>query len=157
MADISKIKLPNNSEVNIKDSRIPGVTSSVTSGSTNVVTSGGVSSALGNYVPKSGCTMDEEAELTIPSYDGSDLSTKCSITTSAVEINDYISGYDIVLDGEYPALTVKSNIGNATQNTTHYTAENIVHYPPSGDTSYQYGFPAKSGTFAMTSDIPDGS
>ena len=46
MADVSKIKLPNNTEVNIKDSRISGVDSTPTSESTNVVTSGGVHSAL---------------------------------------------------------------------------------------------------------------
>lgn len=42
MADISKIKLPNNSVVNIKDARITGVDTEPTSGSDNVVTSGGV-------------------------------------------------------------------------------------------------------------------
>jgi len=42
MADASKIRLPDNSVVNLKDSRIPGVDSTPTSGSTNVVTSGGV-------------------------------------------------------------------------------------------------------------------
>lgn len=46
MADISKIKLPDNSVVNIKDARITGVDSTPTSGSTNVVTSGGVHEAL---------------------------------------------------------------------------------------------------------------
>ena len=42
MADVSKIKLPNNTTVNIKDYRIPGVDTSPTSGSDNIVTSGGV-------------------------------------------------------------------------------------------------------------------
>lgn len=46
MADISKIKLPNNSVVNIKDARITGVDSTPTSNSTNVVESGGVYSAI---------------------------------------------------------------------------------------------------------------
>lgn len=46
MADISKIKLPNNSVVNIKDARITGVDTTPTSGSTNVVTSGGVHASL---------------------------------------------------------------------------------------------------------------
>ena len=46
MADVSKIKLPNNTTLNVKDSRIPGVDSTPTSGSTNVVTSGGVYTAL---------------------------------------------------------------------------------------------------------------
>ena len=42
MSDVTKIKLPDNSEYNIKDYRIPGVDSTPTSGSNNVVTSGGV-------------------------------------------------------------------------------------------------------------------
>jgi len=42
MSDVTKIKLPDNSEYNIKDYRIPGVDSTPTPGSNNVVTSGGV-------------------------------------------------------------------------------------------------------------------
>jgi hypothetical protein len=43
---VQKIKLPNNTTEDIHDSRISGVTSSVTEGSTNVVTSGGVYTAI---------------------------------------------------------------------------------------------------------------
>lgn len=46
MADVSKIKLPDSSEYNIKDYRIPGVDTTPTSGSDNVVTSGGVYEAI---------------------------------------------------------------------------------------------------------------
>lgn len=46
MADISKIKLPDNTVVNIKDYRIPGVDTTPTSGSSNVITSGGIYQAL---------------------------------------------------------------------------------------------------------------
>ena len=46
MSDVTKIKLPDNSEYNIKDYRIPGVDSTPTSGSNNVVTSGGVYNAI---------------------------------------------------------------------------------------------------------------
>lgn len=42
MADVSKIKLPDQSIVNIKDYRIPGVDTTPTSGSSNLITSGGV-------------------------------------------------------------------------------------------------------------------
>jgi hypothetical protein len=42
MADVKKIKLPDNTIVNIKDYRIPGVDTAPTSGSDNVITSGGV-------------------------------------------------------------------------------------------------------------------
>ena len=46
MADISKLKLPSGEEINIKDYRIPGVDSAPTSGSDNVVTSGGLYNSL---------------------------------------------------------------------------------------------------------------
>ena len=47
---IKKIKLPNNSVVDINDPRIPGVDTTPTSGSTNVVTSSGVYAALQNIL-----------------------------------------------------------------------------------------------------------
>ncbi len=46
MADVKKIRLPNGTDLTIKDSRITGVDNAPTSGSGNVVTSGGVYSAL---------------------------------------------------------------------------------------------------------------
>lgn len=46
MADVTKIKLPDNSEYNLKDHRIPGVDTTPTSGSDNVVTSGGIYDAM---------------------------------------------------------------------------------------------------------------
>lgn len=42
MADVNKIKLPDNSEYNIKDYRIPGIDTTPISGSENLITSGGV-------------------------------------------------------------------------------------------------------------------
>lgn len=42
MADVSKIRLPDSTVVNLKDYRIPGVDTEPTSGSSNIVTSGGV-------------------------------------------------------------------------------------------------------------------
>lgn len=47
---IKKVKLPNNTVVDINDPRIPGVDSTPTSGSTNVVTSSGVYAALQNIL-----------------------------------------------------------------------------------------------------------
>lgn len=43
---ISKVKLPDNSVEDIHDARIPGVDSTPTSGSSNVITSGGVYAAI---------------------------------------------------------------------------------------------------------------
>jgi len=45
---LKKIKLPDNSVVEIQDSRISGIDSTPTSESTNVVTSGGVAAAISN-------------------------------------------------------------------------------------------------------------
>ena len=47
---IKKVKLPNNTVVDINDARIPGVDSTPTSGSTNIVTSSGVYAALQNIL-----------------------------------------------------------------------------------------------------------
>ena len=46
MSEVSKIQLPDNTVVDIKDARIPGVDNVPTSGSDNLVKSGGVYSAL---------------------------------------------------------------------------------------------------------------
>lgn len=42
MADVTKIKLPDNSVVNIKDNRIPGIDEVPKENSSNIITSGGV-------------------------------------------------------------------------------------------------------------------
>ena len=59
MADINKIKLPDNSIVNLKDYRISGVDSTPTSGSDNVVTSGGVYTALGSKADASSVVQSD--------------------------------------------------------------------------------------------------
>lgn len=46
MAKIKKIRMPNNSTYDINDTRIPGIDTEVTTGSSNVVTSGAVASAI---------------------------------------------------------------------------------------------------------------
>ena len=54
---IDKVKFPNGNTENIQDSRIPGVDSTPTANSANLVTSGGVKSALSGYLPLSGGTL----------------------------------------------------------------------------------------------------
>lgn len=46
MADVSKIKLPDNTVLDIHDVRITGVDTTPTASSTNVITSGAVYSSL---------------------------------------------------------------------------------------------------------------
>lgn len=54
---IDKIKLPDNSTQDIHDKRVSGIDSAPTSGSGNLVTSGGVKSALDGYLPLTGGTL----------------------------------------------------------------------------------------------------
>ena len=73
---IKKVKLPDNSVVEIHDSRIPGVDSTPTSGSTNIVTSGGVYSELLSKVVSD--DINEIVALTNAQYDA--LATKDNAT-----------------------------------------------------------------------------
>lgn len=54
---IDKVKLPDNSVEEVRDSRIPGIDSAPTTNSANLVTSGGVKSALSGYLALTGGTM----------------------------------------------------------------------------------------------------
>lgn len=153
MADVSKIKLPDNNEYNIKDARIAGVDASPTSGSDNVVKSGGVYSALGDYVPKSGCTMEDGAYIRLVEADGQD-EYSTSISSTSVEINNEIDGYWTAVDGEYPGFTAVSGVGGANEKSVTLSPEGISYKPSSSATSNTLTFPAKDGTLAVTSDIP---
>lgn len=61
---IKKVKLPNNTVVDINDSRISGVDSTPTSGSINVVTSGGVAEAISINTPGTLDTTATTAQTT---------------------------------------------------------------------------------------------
>lgn len=60
---IDKVKLPDNSVEEVRDSRIPGIDSAPTANSANLVTSGGVKSALSGYLPLTGGTLNSNSEL----------------------------------------------------------------------------------------------
>ena len=97
MADVSKIKLPNGNEYNIKDYRIPGVDTTPTSGSDNIVTSGGVYNKINNEsLVISTALNDLNNRLTeiegnisnvdeIPTEDSTNLVTSGGIYTAIVE------------------------------------------------------------------------
>lgn len=78
MADVSKIKLPDDTTINIKDSRISGIDSTPTSGSNNVVTSGGVYTAIDlatqNLVSYPTFEIDDSMHLNMNSVDEDALS-----------------------------------------------------------------------------------
>lgn len=153
MADVSKIKLPNNTEVNIKDSRISGVDSTPMSGSGNIITSGGVYSALSDYLPLSGGDMEDGAYIRLVEADGQD-EYSTSISSSSVEINNEIDGYWTAVDGEYPGFTATSGVGGANEKSVTLSPEGIFYKPSPSAQNNNLTFPAKNGTLAVTSDIP---
>lgn len=64
MADVSKIQLPNGTVLNIKDGRITGIDSTPTSSSGNVVTSGGVYTAIAPAFVNASSAQDGSVVLT---------------------------------------------------------------------------------------------
>lgn len=65
MANAKKIKLPNNTTVDLIDSRIPGVDTTPTADSTNVVTSGGIKSAISNAFSDLSSSVETPLSATI--------------------------------------------------------------------------------------------
>ena len=118
MPDVSKIKLPDNSELNIKDARIPGVDSTPTSGSSNLVTSGGVYNSV-NEVSLVAATAlnelnDRVTDLENTTSSGGEESDNIFYYTvsniyspTANELNGLYDLADAVLtDGNVPSLVL---------------------------------------------------
>lgn len=103
---IKKVKLPNNTVVDINDSRIPGVDSTPTSGSTNVVTSGGVKTAL------------DEATVTEATVSGWGF-TKNTGTLTGVSFN----GTTAPVSGGVASISVTIPAAPGTLNTTATTEQ----------------------------------
>lgn len=153
MADISKIKLPDNNTYNIKDYRIPGVDSTPTSGSSNLVTSGGVynavdgieqfyfvqgsSSAAGNST--SGSYLSVKWEGTIQgvsaAYDGLKIAyriaTRTGVATAGVVLSiDGTNYYPVVIQNNtlvtthYPVGSTVLMVFNSTQTASAYLTSN---------------------------------
>jgi hypothetical protein len=95
MADVKKIKLPDNSVVNIKDYRIPGVDTVPTSGSGNVITSGGIYAA--NYAGSDSNGGPALKTYGIP-YGAVDSTSTATVITATVdnfptELRDGVCAY----------------------------------------------------------------
>lgn len=110
MADVSKIKLPNQEVVNIKDARITGIDSTPTEGSTNVVNSGGLLSFLNNGYVK------------YNKYSGSDPFTTREPSFNALFISQAVLEDRIKSNtGDQGVIVLPTWHGNADSN--YYTAE----------------------------------
>ena len=127
MADISKIKLPDNSVVNIKDARITGVDTTPTSGSTNVITSGGVYDSIQSAVGNGVVIYDVEP----------DTSTAGNWTGTSSEIESLYDGltirYKIPIAGASTTTLNVNNLGaktvyrsGSTKLSTNYTVGSYI-------------------------------
>lgn len=139
---IKKVKLPNNSVVEIQDSRISGVDNTPTSGSENVVTSGGVYTAIDENVPKTyagspiaGGFANKAVAIPFGEVDSTSTSTKLTATVDnfPAQLSDGVcayvrnnavssaSGYTLNINGT-GALPVYTSNADATRSTTIFSA-----------------------------------
>lgn len=72
MSVVNKIKLPNNTTVDINDARVTGIDSTPTASSTNLISSGGMYTTLTSY-PKYVLCADEAAYNAIQNKDSGTL------------------------------------------------------------------------------------
>lgn len=90
MADVNKIQLPDTSTVNIKDYRIPGVDTEPTSGSDNVITSGGIYAA--NYAGSTSNGGPANMTVSIPFAKPDATSTSTAYTVQVDGITELRDG-----------------------------------------------------------------
>ena len=135
MADVKKIKLPDNSVYNIKDYRIPGVDTVPTSGSGNVITSGGIYAA--NYAGSDSNGGPALKTYGIP-YGAVDSASTATVITATVdnfptELTDGVCAYirnDIISSASGWTLNVNgtgakpvyASNADATRVTTLFSA-----------------------------------
>lgn len=128
----------NNEKHEVHDARIKGVDSTPTAGSENVVTSGGVATAMSGYLPLTGGKMNTDA---VVDWNIGDYGSNPKIDYNGVSMGDaHFKKDELQLvenaDGRVGGLRVDD--------------ENLHGLYR----SYDYTFPKKSGTIALTSDVP---
>lgn len=93
MADVTKIKLPDNSVVNIKDNRIPGIDEIPTENSENIITSGGVYDAIVEVEEVIAAALNDlndrvldlESSKELPSYNSSNNGQFLGVVNGSLE------------------------------------------------------------------------
>lgn len=93
MADVTKIKLPDNSVVNIKDNRIPGIDEVLTENSDNIITSGGVYDAIMEVEEVTAAALNNlnnrvlnlESSKELPSYNSSNNGQFLGVVNGSLE------------------------------------------------------------------------
>lgn len=132
MADVSKIQLPNNTVLNIKDSRI---------------------SDVGAFVQKSGGSMSDDASLTFNDSSG-DYET--TISPGAIVLKDWDNSSFIAVDTQLFGVSVYNDENDSQADKTVYSYGLIYNKPYNGS-QVQLTLPTTAGTLALTSQIPDTS
>lgn len=127
---IKKVKLPNNTVVDINDARIPGVDNAPTSGSSNVVTSGGVATALGDKYekPATGIPASDIAAGVIPSAPGTlnTTSTTAQPALSNESFSSTITLHKVAKTGTYSDLLGKPTIDSELSSESTNAIENAT-------------------------------
>lgn len=110
MADVTKIKLPDNSVVNIKDNRIPGIDEVPIENSDNIITSGGVYDAIVEVEEVTAAALNDLRDRidNIPEGDDEEDSDFEEVTAAALnDLNDRI--LDLESSKELPPYSSSNN------------------------------------------------
>ena len=110
MADVTKIKLPDNSVVNIKDNRIPGIDEIPTENSENIITSGGVYDAIVEVEEVTAAALNDLKDRidNIPEGGGEEDSDFEEVTAAALnDLNDRV--LDLESSKELPSYSSSNN------------------------------------------------
>lgn len=138
----SNYEYPSTSAViNYVASAIPSTLDQVADGSTR---------KLSDYVPKSGGTLNNSATLTLPS-----TSTDNTVIGNGVmELQGGSGEVGVKLDGVSAAVCVSGESAIISSNTTQTKYKDGTIVKRRSNTDYTLTIPSKTGTLAVTTDIP---
>ena len=129
------------------DGKVPTISTNITtdaSSDTKTASPKAVKTYVDNgFVPKSGGTMSDNAELVFSDGDYN----QTTVGPASVVVEDTDNETSVTIDGTSPSVQVQDSSALATYRST------AIIYKPS-NTTYSLSFPSKSGTLATTGDIP---
>ena len=114
--------------------------------------SDGSTRKLSDYIAKTGAVLEDGAQLSITDDEtGEYLALLNAYGITAADIDE---GGQIQTDAHTPALKIIQGSSNNPTAYAYYGISGIEIKKTGNNTIYTQSFPSKSGTFAMTSDIP---
>ena len=124
-----------------------------TENSTNPVSSGGVYTALQDYLPLAGGTMGDTANIQFPNPAGYSTTNTASLSRSNLLFEQRSSGsLGYKVDVAYNGITMYE-YNYSSSILTYYKAGKVYLFDESNYQSYNLVFPLKSGTLAITDDL----